>query len=84
MASPPSSQPTLDATAAPAHEQVHQPTGYRWSKEEDAPGYLWKRKAAQRDAQTAWDGLLDKDRMVGTTYGDIGLEEAERRLRGAA
>lgn len=44
--------------------QVHQPSGYRWEREEDAPGYAWMNKKAQEGLKQGWDAIVDKDKMI--------------------
>lgn len=46
------------------HKFVHPPTGYTWSRDEDAPGYAWKNKKAQEEFARAMDQIQDKDRMI--------------------
>ena len=41
---------------------VHPQTGYKWQKEEDAPGYKWKNKKALEEAARAWEMLVGKER----------------------
>ena len=44
--------------------QQHNPTGYTWDREEDAPGYAWKNKKAQEDYARSWDNVVGKDQMI--------------------
>jgi len=44
---------------------VYKSTGYRWSRDEDAPGYGWKNKKAIEDYHRALDQLVDKDNIIG-------------------
>jgi len=53
---------------------IHQPTGYTWTRDEDAPGYSWRTKKAQEEMGRALEQIIDKDRIVGKRYGDIGFE----------
>jgi len=46
------------------HKFVHPPTGYTWSRDEDAPGYAWKNKKAQEEYARAMDQIQDKDKMI--------------------
>lgn len=41
--------------------QVHEASGYQWTRAEDAPGYSWSNKKAQDEYNRAWDGLVHKD-----------------------
>lgn len=53
-----------DSASAPAANgagSVHAASGYRWSREEDAPGYRWKNKKATEEAARAWDSLVGKE-----------------------
>lgn len=50
--------------AAQFTPQVHQPSGYRWEKEEDAPGYAWNSKKAMEDYNRSWDAIVDKSQMI--------------------
>lgn len=61
--------------------QTHASSGYQWEKDEDAPGYAWKNKRAADDANRAWDTVVEKDKMIGTRYGDV---LAPRQGSGAA
>ncbi|KAF1357027.1 hypothetical protein BDV97DRAFT_23813 [Delphinella strobiligena] len=66
------------AQTHPPQPKVHQPSGYSWTKPEDAPGYSWQNRKAQEEASRAWEqGIVNKDRSVGNRYGDP-FEMADR------
>lgn len=50
--------------AAQFTPQVHQASGYRWDKEEDAPGYSWNGKKAMEEYNRSWDAIVDKSFMI--------------------
>lgn len=62
---------TLAIGASSKGVQTHAQSGYRWERDEDAPGYAWKNKRAQEDAHRSWDNVLEKDKMIGNRYGDV-------------
>jgi hypothetical protein len=41
-----------------------QETGYKWEKEEDAPGWSWANPKAREEAARVYQGFVDKDRMI--------------------
>ncbi|KAG9186480.1 hypothetical protein G6011_09588 [Alternaria panax] len=45
-------------------------TGYRWSKQEDQPGFEWKNTRAREEEARALDSIVDKGNMVRLRYGD--------------
>ena len=49
-------------------QMVDQKTGYTWTNEEDAPGYIWQNRKAQEEAARAWNGIVDKDQMIGSEF----------------
>lgn len=51
-------------------EYVHVSTGYRWSRDEDAPGYAWRNKKAVEEYNRAWEQLVDRDRTIGRKLRD--------------
>lgn len=53
--------------------RVHQATGYQYTRDEDAPGYSWKSRKGQEDMMRALELVVDREKIVGRTYGDIGL-----------
>ena len=46
--------------------KTHQESGYSWTKAEDEPGWSWKNKRAQDEAKRAWEGLVMKDKRIGS------------------
>ncbi|KAL1306859.1 hypothetical protein AAFC00_005511 [Neodothiora populina] len=58
--------------------KVHAASGYSYTCPEDAPGYAWQNRKAQEEAGRSWEqGVVNKDRTVGTRYGDP-FEMADR------
>ncbi|KAF2739940.1 hypothetical protein EJ04DRAFT_572670 [Polyplosphaeria fusca] len=45
-------------------------TGYRWSKQEDQPGYEWKNQRAREEEARALENIVDKKDQIRTRYGD--------------
>lgn len=55
------------AQTHPQQPKVHQPSGYSWTKPEDAPGWSWQNRKAQEEANRAWEqGIVNKDRGIGS------------------
>jgi hypothetical protein len=53
--------------------KVHQPSGYSWTRAEDAPGNAWESKKATEEANRAWDVMVHRDIMIkGTTTWCVG------------
>lgn len=50
----------------PMPVKTHAPSGYSWTKAEDEPGWSWKNKRFQEDANRAWESLVLKDRRIGS------------------
>ena len=46
-------------------------TGYKWEREEDAPGWAWLNQKAREDHSKAWSQVVEKDRKIGNKYGDV-------------
>ena len=44
---------------------VHEPSGFEFTNESDAPGYKWKNKRAQEEEARAWDFVADLDPVAG-------------------
>ncbi|KAI9722755.1 MAG: hypothetical protein M1828_004451 [Chrysothrix sp. TS-e1954] len=61
------------------HEMVDEKTGYTWTKEEDAPGYAWKNRKAQDEANRAWGQIVQKEEMIGRRFGDIGSKDDKKK-----
>lgn len=55
--------------------RTHQASGYRWTREEDAPSYLWRSAKAQEEMERALGQIADREKIVGRRYGDIGLSK---------
>jgi len=49
-------------------QYVYKSTGYKWTRDEDAPGYGWKNKKAMDDYSRATEQLVDRDRVIGREY----------------
>ena len=49
-------------------------SGYKWEKEEDAPGWAWQNPKAREEYTRAWGQVVEKDRKIGTKYGDLLLK----------
>ena len=47
---------------------------YYTLREEDAPGYTWMNQKAREEASRAWSQVVEKDRRIGNTYGDVLLK----------
>ena len=61
----------LPALASASRGGVEKDTGYKWDKEEDAPGYSWTNSKAREETARSWAQVVDKDRRVGNKYGDV-------------
>lgn len=48
---------------------VHEASGYSWDREEDAPGFAWKNRKVQEEAQRQWNVLAEKDKMITSELG---------------
>lgn len=42
-------------------QKVHERSGYRWDREEDAPGYAWLNKKAVEEYSRALDGMVGRE-----------------------
>ena len=62
------------STAQGAGGGVEKESGYRWEKEEDAPGFAWNNHKAREEAQRAWTGVVAQERQIGNRYGDVLLK----------
>lgn len=49
-------------------------SGYKWEREEEAPGWAWNNQKAREDYSRAWAQVVEKDRKVGHKYGDMLLK----------
>jgi hypothetical protein len=62
--------PATGTMQAQGAVKTHQPTGYQWINNEDAPGWAWENRKAMEEAVKALEGVIDKGKMVGTKFGD--------------
>ncbi|KAB8339147.1 hypothetical protein FH972_022083 [Carpinus fangiana] len=46
---------------------VHEPTGYTWTREEDAPGFSWKKRSAAKERAQAMEALVGAESAIGRT-----------------
>lgn len=46
-------------------QMIHKPSGYKYEREEDAPGYSWKSKRAFDEIQRSWDSVVQRDTYIG-------------------
>jgi hypothetical protein len=53
---------------------VEKDSGYKWEREEDAPGYAWMNIKTSEEASRAWAQVVEKDRRIGNKYGDVLLK----------
>jgi hypothetical protein len=51
---------------APAYEDPE--TGYRWSSQEDQPGYAWLNNRAREEASRAIENIVDRNYMIRSMY----------------
>jgi len=58
--------PSSSSAGPGGAKHVHQPSGYEWEKDEDAPGYLWKNKKAREEHARAMEQIIEKDKMIGS------------------
>lgn len=42
-----------------------------WDRDEEGPGWVWRNKKAQEESARSWDNIVDKDRMIKASYGDV-------------
>lgn len=63
---PGEAQAQAQASAGPVEVKTHDLSGYSWTKAEDEPGWCWKNKKAVDEANRAWDGLVLKDKRIGS------------------
>ncbi|KAI9700186.1 MAG: hypothetical protein M1820_006854 [Bogoriella megaspora] len=64
--------------------RVHEPSGYKWTRLEDEPGYAWKNRKAQEEHNKALESIVGKEAMVGMRYGDLLLERKGALGKGKA
>ncbi|PVH98779.1 hypothetical protein DM02DRAFT_530535 [Periconia macrospinosa] len=55
---------------APGVVHTDPATGYKWSKQEDQPGYEWKNNRAREDEARALEQIVDKGSQIKRRYGD--------------
>ncbi|KAI9656880.1 MAG: hypothetical protein M1821_003519 [Bathelium mastoideum] len=63
------------ASAGTGEIKVHEGTGYQWIRVEDEPGYAWRNRKAQEEAMKALEQIVDKEKMIGSRYPDLLLEQ---------
>lgn len=61
-------------TATTEKSGVEKETGYKWEREEDAPGYAWLNPKAREEAARASTQVVERERRVGNRYGDVLLK----------
>lgn len=52
------------STSAEGHLRTDPETGYRWSRQEDEPGWDWKNPRARDEGEKAWEQIVDKGAMI--------------------
>ena len=52
----------------PAIVHTHEASGYKWTRQEDEPGWAWKNKKALDEYHRAYDTLIMKDFKIGGEF----------------
>ena len=74
----PPSRSTVPTTSEPGVVHTHEASGYKWTKQEDEPGWAWKNKKALDEYHRAYDTLVMKDLKIG---GELILARSQGCLR---
>ncbi|KAF2401188.1 hypothetical protein EJ06DRAFT_529323 [Trichodelitschia bisporula] len=49
---------------APQLDAIREASGYKWTKDEDAPGYAWNNPKALEEHARNWANIVDTERMT--------------------
>jgi len=65
---PPSVRSDWAPATEPAVVHTHEVSGYKWTRQEDEPGWAWKNKKALDEYHRAYDTMIMKDFKIGGEF----------------
>lgn len=59
---------TVSDPSASSRTRTHQPSGYTWERDDDAPGFLWKNRKARDECAKVMEAVVDLDHVIGRRF----------------